>query len=135
MRALSTLVLLAVICVVTPFAAAAANYVPDATAELYWSGFGGPECYPFPPEAVASYTIEVSPAGAFSWTVLADSLPHNGVGVEHTFPIAAELAGYDYLITCFVELDGLTFSETCAVEDVRIFTVCPGPCGARDVVE
>jgi len=134
MRAFLILAVMIAICVGSPTAAMATTYLPDATGELYWSGSGGPGCEAFPPEASATYTIEIAPTGSTSWVVLGAEIPHVGVGVEHTFPIVLPGAGgYDYLVTCFVVLNGQTYTASCLVEDVRIFEVCPGSCGARTV--
>jgi hypothetical protein len=134
MRTFLILTVVFAICLLSPFIAMATTYLPDETGELYWTGFGAPGCEPFPPEAVATYTIETAPAGSTSWVVLVADLPHVGVGTEHTYPITLpDPGGHDYTITCFVNLDGQTFWASCEVLDVRVFSVCPGECGARDV--
>jgi len=132
MRTFQIFALILLLGVLSPFAATAAVYLPDAFGVLYWSGFGGPGCEEFPTEAVVHYTVEWAPTGSELYAVLIDDLPHLGVGVEHTTTFTLpDFDGYDYRITCTAELDGQTFTADCEVVDVRIFVVCPGECGAR----
>lgn len=132
MRTFQILALIIAVCVLSPAWAGATVYLPDAFGVLYWTGFGGPGCEEFPTEAVIHYTVEWAPTGSDLYAILVDDLPHLGVGVEHTTTFTLpDLAGYDYRITCTAELGGQTFTGECVVEDVRIFTVCPGACGAR----
>ena len=132
MQKFKVIVLVLLFCVVSPAWASAAIYLPDAFGVFYWAGFGGPGCEEFPTEAIVHYTLEYAPTGSELYVVLADSLPHLGVGIEHTqtFTIP-DFAGYDYRVTCTADLEGQIFTASCAVVDVKIFAVCPGDCGVR----
>ncbi|MCW7072075.1 MAG: hypothetical protein OCU12_07115 [Methanophagales archaeon] len=132
MKTTIVLLILAALCILSPVAATATTYIPTEFGILWWTGSGGPGCEEFPAEASASYTVELAPSGSDAFEILMADIQHLGVGVEHVYEFELpDIQAYDFRVTCYVDLAGSTFWASCVVSDVRIFTVCPGECGAR----
>lgn len=126
------LILLTVFMMLLGSPAWATTLLPTPAVEVWWTGSGGPGCDEYPVGAIAHYKLLRSPTGVDTWTVVADSLPHAGVGLEHAVrDNLPDLNGYDYRVLSVVDLAGQTFTAQCDIIDVKVFVICPGECGAR----